>query len=164
MKSTSNILWLRTLEATLYFRRLSSFLAARRRHCHRPRRSVRRPRPSASVASYLLSAALTPSLSVPLGLRPSVRPSVRSFRGVAHSLTPLVLSPLVRSFVRSLSRSSTKPHHRCTFVRSLRSSLSFSLSLSLIVSRSRSSFILAASNADPFSLCSGKLKPFCQKF
>ena len=88
------------------------------------------------VASYLLSAAPTPS------------PPVRSFRGVAHSLAH---SP------RSLARPLSPIIVARSFARFDRPSLSLSLS------RSRRSFILTASNAIPFSLCLGKLKHFCRE-
>lgn len=117
------------------------------------RRGAARHRPSSvrpSSARRLLSSFCCP--------HSPLRPSVRSFRGVAQSLTPLPL-PLSP---RSLARSSTKPHHRCTFVRSLarfdRPSLSPSISLPSFVHSNRvecRSFL---------TLCAGKLKHFRQNF
>ena len=81
---------------------------------------------------------------------------------MAHSLTPLASLPLsvspLASFVRSLARSSTKPHHRCTFARSLASIVP------LFLSRSRRSFIPTASNPVPFSLALlSKIETFLQR-
>ena len=104
------------------------------------RRGAARHRPSSvrpSSARRLLSSFCCP--------HSPLRPFVRFVAWLSRSLPSLSL-PLSP---RSLARSSTKPHHRCTFVRSL---ARFDRPSLPPLSRSLRSFILTASNAVPFSL------------